>query len=150
MQAKNNQICLAHLLRDLNFLIEKEAHVFATDFKAQLTEVFFIKKEQIQNQQAWQSGGERAVKMENKVARFLSRGLNKGQYPQITTFQQSMRKYRNYLLPCLYDIEIPPDNDGSERAIRNIKVKQKISSQFKTGQQTFCAIRSVIDTLLKR
>ena len=36
-------------------------------------------------------------------------------------FQRSIIKYRNYILPCLYDIEIPPDNNGSERAIRNIK-----------------------------
>ncbi|MFT6479869.1 MAG: hypothetical protein ACJAZY_003373 [Spirosomataceae bacterium] len=35
-------------------------------------------------------------------------------------FQRSIIKYRNYILPCLYDIEIPPNN-GSERAIRNIK-----------------------------
>lgn len=61
-----------------------------------------------------------------------------------------MIKHRNYLLPCIYDIDIPPDNNGSERAIRNIKVKQKVSGQFKTGQNAFCVIRSVIDTLLKR
>ena len=61
-----------------------------------------------------------------------------------------MIKHRNYLLPCIYDIDIPPDNNGSERAIINIKVKQKVSRQFKTGQNAFCVIRSVIDTLLKR
>ena len=61
-----------------------------------------------------------------------------------------MIKYRNYLLPCLYNLDIPPDNNGSERAIRNVKVKQKVSGQFKTGQSAFCIIRSVIDTLLKR
>ena len=61
-----------------------------------------------------------------------------------------MIKHRNYLLPCIYDIDIPPDNNGSERAIINIKVKQKVSGQFKTGQNAFCVIRSVIDTLLKR
>ena len=37
-----------------------------------------------------------------------------------------------------------------ERAIRNIKVKQKVPGQFKSGQNAFCVIRSVIDTLLKR
>jgi transposase len=61
-----------------------------------------------------------------------------------------MIKNRNFILPCLYSLEIPPDNNGSERAIRNIKVKQKVSGQFKSGQNAFCVIRSVIDTLLKR
>ena len=53
-------------------------------------------------------------------------------------------------IPCIYNLEIPPDNNGSERAIRNIKVKQKVSGQFKSGQNAFCVLRSVIDTLIKR
>lgn len=61
-----------------------------------------------------------------------------------------MIKYRNYLFPFLYDLQIPPDNHGSQKAIRNIKVKQKISEQFKPGQHDFCVLRSVIDTLIKR
>lgn len=61
-----------------------------------------------------------------------------------------MLKHRNFLLPCIYNLDIPPDNNGSEKAIRDIKVKQKVSGQFKTGQSAFCIIRSVIDMLLKR
>jgi len=61
-----------------------------------------------------------------------------------------MIKYRNYLFRCLYDLEVPPDNNASERAIRNVKIKQKVSGQFKSGQHTFCVLRSVIDTLRKR
>lgn len=47
--------------------------------------------------------------------------------------------------------EVPPDNNGSERAIRNVKVKQKISGFFKTekGAQTFAINRSIIDTIIK-
>ena len=47
--------------------------------------------------------------------------------------------------------EVPLDNDASERAIRNVKVKQKISGQFKTSKaaQNFAIIRSVIDTTIK-
>jgi alkyl hydroperoxide reductase subunit AhpC len=33
-----------------------------------------------------------------------------------------MIKYRNYLFTCLYDLDVPPDNNASERAIRNVKV----------------------------
>ena len=38
-----------------------------------------------------------------------------------------------------------------QRAIRNVKVKQKISGQFKTNKaaQNFAKIRSVIDTTVK-
>src|ERR1019366_4940393 len=46
---------------------------------------------------------------------------------------------------------VPPDNNGSERAIRNVKVKQKISGHFKStdGANIFAVLRSVIDTTLK-
>ncbi|MES2730547.1 MAG: transposase, partial [Bacteroidota bacterium] len=76
--------------------------------------------------------------------------IDKQTHPLTATFQASMIKYRSYLLPCLYHLDIPPDNNGSERAIRNVKVKQKVSGQFKYGQNAFCVIRSVIDILLKR
>ncbi len=43
------------------------------------------------------------------------------------------------------------DNNASERGIRNLKVKMKISNQFKsyTFAQHFAVIRSVIDTTIK-
>ena len=46
---------------------------------------------------------------------------------------------------------VPPDNNGSQRAIRNIKVKQKISGQFKsmTGAMNFAILRSITDTAIK-
>ena len=46
---------------------------------------------------------------------------------------------------------MPADNNASERAIRNVKVKQKISGQFKTNKaaQNFAKIRSVIDKTIK-
>jgi transposase len=62
-----------------------------------------------------------------------------------------MIKYEKYLFTFLDYFDVPPDNMGSERAIRNVKVKQKESSQFKPflWAQDFVTIRSVIDTCLK-
>ncbi|MDR3142288.1 MAG: transposase, partial [Tannerellaceae bacterium] len=48
---------------------------------------------------------------------------------------------------------VPPDNNGSERAIRNVKVKTKVSGQFRNregkGADRFARIRFVIDTTIK-
>ena len=46
---------------------------------------------------------------------------------------------------------MPADNNGSERAVRNVKVKTKVSGQFRTedGAQRFAVLRSVVDTTIK-
>ena len=65
------------------------------------------------------------------------------------TFFKAMTKLRHALFPFLYHAEVPPDNNGAERAVRPIKVKMKISGQFKSLQQEFSIVRSVIDTAIK-
>jgi hypothetical protein len=49
------------------------------------------------------------------------------------------------------DLAIPPDNNGSERDIRMIKLRQKISGCLRTltGAQQFCRLRSYISTAAK-
>lgn len=148
--SKNHQICLAHLLRDLIFLEESEKHTFATEFKQLLVDVFDLRKTLLKNKQPCQTNSNEAILLEKRLNDLLLITIDQEKYALTATFQVSMLKHRNFLLPCIYDITIPPDNNGSERAIRNIKVKQKVSGQFKTGQNAFCVIRSVIDTLLKR
>ncbi len=148
--SKNSQICLAHLLRDLIFLIELEQLDFATRFKSFIVEVFENKKRTIENKKAYSQNSQEALDLQKTLNQLLLIPIDKEKHPKSAIFQVSMIKNRNFILPCLYNIEIPPDNNASERAIRNIKVKQKVSGQFKSGQNAFCVIRSVMDTLLKR
>ena len=148
MTSAGNQICLAHLLRDVRYLAESEKEEFAEEFKRLLVKVFDLRKKMVERNQICPK--KEAAEMENRLNKLLAIPINREKKPFTARFQRAMLKYRNNLLPCLSDLEIPPDNNGSERAIRNIKVKQKISGQFKSGQKTFCVLRSVIDTLIKR
>jgi transposase len=148
MTSGGNQICLAHLLRDVRYLVELEKEEFAEEFKKLLVKVFDKREELVSSQKSCPKA--EAAELEKELNRLLAIPINREKKPETAKFQRSMLKYRNYLLPCLYDIEIPPDNNGSERAIRNIRVKQKVSGQFKGGQKNFCILRSVIDTLIKR
>jgi len=72
-------------------------------------------------------------------------------HKELITFRKRLIKYRNYVFTFLYHPKVPPDNNASERAIRNIKVKQKISGQFKSpdGAYSFSVLRSIIDTCIK-
>jgi len=72
-------------------------------------------------------------------------------HKELVTFQKRIIKYRDHILTFLYHPDVPADNNGSERTIRNVKVKQKISGQFKifAAAENFAILRSIIDTAIK-
>jgi transposase len=144
--AKNHQLCLAHLQRDLIYLEETEKHPFASQFKSLISDIFKMRKEK----RVCREGSQEANLFETRLKDLIIMPICNKKDKKTATFQKSILKYCNYILPCIYNLEIPPDNNGSERAIRTIKVKQKVSGQFKTGQHAFCVIRSVIDTIIKQ
>ncbi len=149
-KAKAHQICTAHLLRELNYITElyKDKCVWAKEFKALLLEAACLKKELITRDYYYQN-----IKRDILFER-LDHWLK---YP-ITELHIKSKKLQKKLLAkqeCilyfLLQSNVTPDNNGSERAIRNIKVKQKISGQFKTleSANVFAVIRSIIDTTIK-
>jgi transposase len=148
MSTKGNQVCLAHLLRDAIALDEEEKHPFAQQFIKFLRLIFKFNK--ISKKRNDACNEHEAAFFENRLNKLLAVSISEESCPKTTIFQNSMLKCRNFILPCIYYLNIPPDNNGSERAIRNIKVKQKVSGQFKSGQHDFCVLRSVIDTFIKR
>ena len=74
--------------------------------------------------------------------------------PQSETQKQlnSFKKARDKIFTFLLYSNVPPDNNGSKRAIRNLKVKLKVSQQFKSpqGVKDYATLRSLIDTARKR
>ena len=55
------------------------------------------------------------------------------------------------MLPINIDQFLQPDNNSSERAIRNLKVKQKVFVQFKSleGVKKFSILKLITDTAIK-
>lgn len=144
--AKHHQTCLAHLSRDLNYLTEKyDGDPWAGDCR----ELLFDAMELGKTGQGEKHGAERAG-MVQRLQKILERPPDGG-HKELHTFYKRMCKERPNLFTFLYLPEVPSDNNGSERAIRNVKVKQKISGQFKktATAQNFAKIRSVIDTTIK-
>lgn len=78
--------------------------------------------------------------------------LNPEDVDKLEAFHKRMRRLKFDVFNFLFYAEVPPDNNSSERAIRNVKVKQKISGQFRStqGATRFAVMRSVIDTVIKR
>ena len=63
-------------------------------------------------------------------------------HQKIIALIKSLTKYKEYVFKFLYDPDVPYDNNASERAVRNIKVKQKVSDMFKSdvGTSTYSQI----------
>ena len=148
---KGSQICLAHLLRDLNYLIEAEKTTWASDFKSVLKDAMEIKR----NLSTYDKNDAKILAIEQRTDKLLDLALLESleidpeKHKQSITFFKAMNKLRNALFAFLYDSRIPFDNNSSERAIRNVKLKMKISGQFKSLHQEFAVIRSVIDSAIK-
>ena len=65
--------------------------------------------------------------------------------------RKGLAKCRDYIFNFLENPAIPPDNNASERGIRKIKVKQKVSGCFRTddGADIFAKIHSIAETAKK-
>lgn len=143
--AKNHQLCLAHLLRELEYLIQAEKTSWANQFKELLLQAIKLK----QTQKAYNKDHPKTLEIEQQLDTLLAQTICDQNTSKTRSFKKSMAKYRQFIFPFLYDPLITYDNNASERGIRNIKVKLKVSGQFKTGQEHYCILRSIIDTTIK-
>ena len=147
-EALSHQVCIAHLLRELNGLSEQYKNSWSEEFRQLLLKALEYKKQL--NPEDYLQPQKRTLFFESWLDSIIEKGIDPNQ-KDLIAFQKRMRKYKSFILTFLHHPKVPPDNNGSERAIRNIKVKQKISGQFKSydGATTFAILRSVTDTAIK-
>ena len=162
-----HSLCNAHHLRELIFITERYAQVWATQMIALLVEM------------------NKAVKAAKalEIATLELSQLNKfeGQYRDIlkTGFAENpaipipenpvkprgrpkqhpaknlldrLQSQSEAVLRFIHNFEVPFDNNQAERDLRMMKLKQKISGCFRSeqGAVSFCRIRSYMSTLRKR
>lgn len=146
--AKDYQICIAHLLRDLNFIVQLEKSQWAIQLKTLLCKAIEFEKEMTAKDHYPDAIQPKAF--EQKLSELLLFQLTQSE-KKARTLQKQLLINKLYILGFLRYPKVAPDNNGAERAIRNVKVQQKISGQFKSdeGAQGFAIVRSVIDTILK-
>ncbi len=128
-KAISHQLCTAHLLRELNFFEERYQSHWATLFKKLLYDAIKLKNN-LSPPQYYYPINQR-TEIERRLMDLLQTEIPE-HMKEVRTFHKRMNKYKDYIFTFLYHPEVPPENNASERAIRNIKVKQKVSGQFKT------------------
>jgi len=144
LATKAKQLCIPHLVRNAQELIDRYKSTWAIELRRVLLDIMNACK------------GKRIRKitqkqLQQKLDKLLNQNLN-STFKKVNTLKKSLIKNRKAITTCLYNRKVPPDNNASERAIRNIKVKLKVSGGFRSfkGGQQYMIFRSIIDSAIKQ
>lgn len=144
---RDHQVCLAHLLRDIQYAIEAGDLTLAPALKKLLKRAIRI-------------GRRRSSLADTTLATYHSRieaSLDALlAIPPATTaglkLQKIIKRFRLNLFVFITNRDIPPTNNGSEQALRPAVVFRKITNCFRSewGADLYADVRSVIETARRR
>ena len=144
LYVKNHQLCLSHLLRELTYLNELDTKQKWSEKMQGLLQESIHKRKTL----AWKRIDRE--KLKQRFNNLLSENISRFTQ-EVQTLQTSLIRHREQVLNFLFHDFLPYDNNASERSIRPIKVKQKVSGCFRTdhGARAFAVLHSVSDTARK-
>jgi transposase len=149
-KAKAHQLCTAHLLRELLNFEKSLQDSWSVKIKDLLYRSLALKRSLLAGD--CQNPPEEIAKLNWELDALLAVDITRF-HKKEQAFITRLRKHRQSIFTFLLHPNVPPENNGSERAIRNVKVKTKVSGQFRNaegkGADRFARIRSVIDTTIK-
>lgn len=147
MDVKDHQVCPAHLLRNAQYLDELDTgQNWTKRFGTLLRDAIRLSKSNPLKDIAI-----RAVNnIKDRLDRLLEESLTH-LHKDFQSFKKGIAKCKDYIFTFLENPNVPYENNASERGIRKIKVKQKVSGCFRTdvGADTFMKIHSVVETAKK-
>ena len=140
----DHQVCLAHLLRELQYLNELDAE---QDWSKRVEQLL---------QEAVHERNERPQDMIDKAPwkqrlnTLLTENVSHMKEP-FRKLQKALTKCQDYIFNFLENPATPPDNNASERGIRKVKIKMKNSGTFRSddGADAFLDILAIIETAKK-
>lgn len=158
----SHALCNAHHLRELRFLADEHGEAWAGRLASLLCEMHAEMKtaRAVGGVDSWTR-----VCWEHRYDLLLEQGRAKhppSQAPpsgkrgrvrqsKARNLLNRLTRYRDSVLAFIRDPSVPFDNNLSERDLRMMKTKQKVSGVFRTlsGANTFCSIRSYLSTARK-
>jgi transposase len=144
---KENQVCLAHLIRDAHYAIEAGDSVLAPGFKGLLKRACAI--------------GRRRGRLADSTLKSHEADLNRRldrlmrltpASPAGRKLHAVIKKIRRHLFVFVTHREITATNNGSERALRPCVIYRKVTNGFRSewGAALYANIRSVVETARRR
>lgn len=144
-----HQLCLAHLIRNLQYAIEAQNSHWSYTFQR------FLIKAQKARDIIWEEGvppprrKQVIAQYVNLLEKFCTAPLKKSEEKML---QKRIKKHKNSILTFMSYPGMPATNNGSEQMIRMAKTKDKVSGGFRAyeGSQRYARILSVIQTCKKQ
>jgi transposase len=146
--ALRHQLCVVHLLRELSNFEDALSCIWSKNMKQLLQDAIVLKKQLSMTD--YNEPPPTVAQFEARLENLLQQDYTTC-HRKVKAFIKRLIKNKESILTFLYYQDVPPDNNGSERAVRNVKVKTKVSGLFRTenGAKRFAVLRSVIDTTIK-
>jgi transposase len=148
-RAERHQVCLAHQLRELQYVVDKEQSAWARDCQTLFRRAIH-RAHQRDRGELWGAAYTAAVrKIEADCDALLATPVPGAEASRLWV---RFREHRDHLFVFLYDPTVPPTNNASEQALRNSVVHRKVTSGFRSdwGADAHAIVTTVLDTARKR
>jgi transposase len=148
-----HQICLAHISRELKWIIEAENSVWALHLRAFLQKIIQTRKnygerwdpQQAEIQRLTQQYQDELNQLLSKPPVKAKKGKSK---PKALILYEQLNLHHDKILHFLYNPLVPPTNNLAERLLRGFVIHRKVNGGFKTldGAQGQAVFRSIIQS----
>ena len=144
---RDHQVCLAHLVRDVQYAIEAGDAVFAPGLKGLLKRACAIGRRRARLTDATLKSY--AADLDRRLDRLMALVPS---HPAGGKLQAVIKKTRRHLFVFVQNRDLTATNNGSERALRPCAVYRKITNGFRSawGAALYADIRSVVETARRR
>jgi transposase len=142
-----HQVCLAHLLRDVQYAIDAGDAAFAPGVHALLKNACAIARRRERLSDATLRSY--AYKLDARLDALL-KIAPQGKEGQ--KLQRMIKKFRRHFFVFLANRALPPTNNGSEQALRPCVIFRKVTNCFRSewAAHLYADIRSVIETARRK
>ncbi len=143
----DNQVCLAHLIRDAQYAMEAGDTIFAPGLRHLLGRACRIGQGRDRLADATLKAYERRLDQSLDELLNLEPTAHAG-----IRLQTSIKKVRRHLFTFVTHRDLEPTNNGSERALRPCAIFRKVTNGFRTpwGARLYADVRSVLETARRR
>ena len=144
---KDHQVCLAHLIRDVQYAIDCGDEIIGPDLRRLLKEACEIGARRGDLSDATLKNYK--YRLEARLDRIMTRTPTQ---PAGVKLKEMIRRTRQFLFVFMTNRELPPTNNGSEQAIRPCVIFRKVTYCFRSawGAEFYADLRSVIETGRRR